>query len=117
MDARKQQSLFLSVTHSNIPVPDSGQCKGIQSSTSAARDIWQKATSLTYTFANASVPKVTVITGEGLWYCISDHGKNKAMAQISFYAWPNASIGMMDSKSAAKIMYVDEIAASTMQLL
>jgi acetyl-CoA carboxylase carboxyltransferase component len=26
------------------------------------------------------------------------------------YAWPNASVGMMDAQAAAKIMYADEIA-------
>ena len=29
------------------------------------------------------------------------------------YAWPTASIGMMDSQLAAKIMYADEIAAAS----
>ena len=37
---------------------------------------------------------------------------SKAIGADIVYAWPNASIGMMDSKSAAKIMYADEIAAS-----
>ena len=35
---------------------------------------------------------------------------SKAIGADIVYAWPNASIGMMDSKSAAKIMYADEIA-------
>ena len=69
------------------------------------------AASLTYTFANASVPKVTVITGEayGTAYLTM---ASKAIGADIVYAWPNASIGTMDSKSAAKIMYADEIAAS-----
>lgn len=50
------------------------------------------AASLTYTFANASVPKVTVITGEayGTAYLTM---ASKAIGADIVYAWPNASIG------------------------
>ena len=73
------------------------------------------AASLTYTFANASVPKVTVITGEayGTAYLTM---ASKAIGADIVYAWPNASIGMMDSKSAAKIMYAGPFQYSTFYL-
>ncbi len=35
---------------------------------------------------------------------------SKAIGADIVYAWPNASIGMMDASAAAKIMYADEIA-------
>ena len=67
------------------------------------------AAQLTYAFANASVPKVTVVIGEayGTAYLTM---ASKALGTDIVYAWPTASIGMMDSKAAAKIMYADEIA-------
>ena len=34
---------------------------------------------------------------------------SKAVGADMTYAWPSASIGMMDAASAAKIMYADEI--------
>ncbi len=64
---------------------------------------------LTYAFANATVPKVTVIAGKAygtayLTMC------SKAIGADIVYAWPDAAIGMMDADMAAKIMYADEIA-------
>ena len=35
---------------------------------------------------------------------------SKSLGADIVYAWPTASIGMMDSQLAAKIMYADEIA-------
>ena len=63
---------------------------------------------LTYAFANASVPKVTVIAGEayGTAYLTMN---SKAIGADIVYAWPDATIGMMDSTAAVKIMYADEI--------
>lgn len=59
-------------------------------------------------FANATVPKVNVIIGEayGSAYVAMN---SKAVGADMTYAWPSASIGMMDAASAAKIMYADEI--------
>ena len=37
---------------------------------------------------------------------------SKAIGADMVYAWPKTSIGMMDSKAAAKIMYADEIAGA-----
>ena len=38
---------------------------------------------------------------------------SKSLGADLVYAWPTASIGMMDSQLAAKIMYADEIAAAS----
>ncbi len=45
----------------------------------------------------------------GLWYRLPDHEPKSIGADV-VYAWPNATIGMMDASAAAKIMYADEIA-------
>ena len=56
--------------------------------------------------ANATVPKVNVVIGKayGSAYTIMN---SKAIGCDITIAWPNAEIGTMDSKLAAKIMYSD----------
>ena len=65
---------------------------------------------MTYTFANATVPKVNVITGKayGSAYVAMN---SKSIGADMVYAWPEAEIGMMDPELAAKIMYADADAA------
>ena len=66
---------------------------------------------LTYTFADATVPKVNVIVGKayGSAYLAMN---SKSIGADMVYAWPNAEIGMMDANQAAKIMYADADAAT-----
>ncbi len=66
---------------------------------------------MTYAFANATVPKVNVIVGAayGSAYVVMN---SKAIGADMVYAWPAAEVGMMDAKSAAKIMYPDADAAT-----
>ena len=61
---------------------------------------------MTYTFANATVPKVNVIVGKayGSAYVAMN---SKSIGADMVYAWPEAEIGMMDADLAAKIMYAD----------
>ena len=58
---------------------------------------------LTYAFANATVPKVNVIIGKayGSAYVAMN---SKAIGADITIAWPDAEIGMMDAKLAAKII-------------
>ncbi len=63
---------------------------------------------LTYSFASATVPKVSVVTGEAYGSAYLTMNSKSIGADI-VYAWPEASIGMMDAQAAAKIMYADEI--------
>lgn len=55
-------------------------------------------------FADATVPKVNVVTGKayGTAYVAMN---SKSTGADMVYAWPNAEIGMMDANMAAKIMY------------
>ena len=57
----------------------------------------KSAAKLTYSFANASVPKVTVIIGQayGTAYLTM---ASKAIGTDIVYAWPTAAIGMMDAQ-------------------
>ena len=93
----------------NIPLLTMVNVKGYKASKCTERRIAKSAGRLTYAFANASVPKVTVIVGEayGTAYLTMN---SKSIGADVVYAWPDATIGMMDATAAAKIMYADEIA-------
>lgn len=93
----------------NIPVLTLVNVKGYKASKCTERRIAKNAGRLTYAFANASVPKVTVIVGEayGTAYLTMN---SKSIGADVVYAWPSAAIGMMEADAAAKIMYADEIA-------
>ncbi|MCC8127302.1 MAG: carboxyl transferase [Clostridiales bacterium] len=92
----------------NIPVLTLVNVKGYKASKCTERRIAKSAGRLTYAYANASVPKITVVTGiaYGTAYLVMG---SKALGADIVYAWPDAQIGMMDAQAAAKIMYADEI--------
>ncbi len=92
-----------------IPLLTLVNVKGYKTCKCTERRIAKNAARLTYGFASASVPKVTVIVGEayGTAYLTMN---SKSIGADVVYAWPNAVIGMMDATAAAKIMYADEIA-------
>lgn len=62
---------------------------------------------LTYALANATVPKVNVITKEayGSAYTVMN---SKTLGADMVFAWEGAVVGMMDASLAAKIMYPQE---------
>ena len=67
-DGCKKAAEFVSFCDAfNIPVLTLVNVKGYKADQCSERHMAKAAASLTYTFANASVPKVTVITGDGLW--------------------------------------------------
>lgn len=59
---------------------------------------------LTYAFANASVPKVNVVIGKALGSAYVTMNSKSVGADLVM-AWPDAEMGAMDAKLAAKIMY------------
>ena len=92
----------------NIPVLTLADVKGYQADKESEKKIAKAAGRLTYAYANATVPKVTVVTGQAygtayLTMC------SKALGADIVYAWDKASIGMMDPSAAVKIMYAKEI--------
>lgn len=94
-----------------IPVLTLTNVKGFEATVKSERTIAKVAAKLVYAFSNADVPKVNIITGEayGSAYVAMN---SKSIGADMVYAWPQASIGMMDASLAAKIMYADDIAAS-----
>lgn len=95
----------------NIPILTLVNVTGYRANQHNERSIAKAAARLTYAFANASVPKVTVIVGQayGTAYLTM---ASKSIGADMVYAWPSASIGMMDAVPAAKIMYAEEIKES-----
>ncbi len=94
-----------------IPVLTLTNVEGFRSCLCAEKKIAKAAARLTYAFANATVPKVNVVTGKafGSAYNVMN---SKALGADMVFAWPGAKIGMMNAQSAAKIMYAEEIEAA-----
>ena len=76
------------------------------------RGIITHGAKLLYAFAEATVPKITVITRKayGGAYCVMN--SRSLGADLSF-AWPTAEIAVMGAKGAAEIIFKREIAAAT----
>ncbi|MBQ7432817.1 MAG: carboxyl transferase [Lachnospiraceae bacterium] len=94
-----------------IPVLTLSNVKGFKATVCEEKHIARAAAKLTYTFAEATVPKVTVITGAAYGSAGLMMNSGSIGADI-VYAWPEASVGMMEPQAAAKIMYAKEIASS-----
>lgn len=94
-----------------IPVLTLVNVKGYQASKCSEKLIAKAAGRLTYAYANASVPKVTVVVGEAYGSAYLTMG-SKSIGTDVVYAWQDARIGMMDAAEAVKIMYAKEIEAA-----
>jgi len=66
---------------------------------------------LLYAYAEATVPRITVITRKayGGAYCVMN---SKQLNGDLIYAWPSAEIAVMGPKGASEIVFAKEIAAS-----
>ena len=87
-----------------IPVLTLTNVKGYEATLASEKTIAKAAAKLTYAFANTTVPKVNVVIGKALGtaYVVMN---SKAIGADITMAWPDAQIGAMDGKLAAKIMY------------
>ena len=87
-----------------IPVLTLTNVKGYEATLASEKAIAKAAAKLTYAFANATVPRVNVVIGKALGtaYVVMN---SKAIGADITMAWPDAQIGAMDGKLAAKIMY------------
>ena len=87
----------------NIPVLSLTNVNGFKADKCSEKKIAKAAARLTYAFADATVPKVNVIIGKayGSAYVAMN---SKAIGADMTYCWPNAEIGTMDAKLAAKII-------------
>lgn len=95
----------------NIPLLTLVNVKGYKQCKCTEKKIARAAGRLTYAFANADVPKVTVVVGDAFGSAYVTMNSKSIGADI-VYAWPQAKIGMMDAQSAVKIMYAEEIGKS-----
>ncbi|MBQ6386132.1 MAG: carboxyl transferase [Lachnospiraceae bacterium] len=87
----------------NIPVLTLANLSSLQACRRAEKRLPRAAARLAYAYANATVPKVTVVTGKayGTPYILMG---SKSLGADMVYAWPDAEIGTMDAKMAAKIL-------------
>ena len=88
----------------DIPVLTLTNVKGYKATMCSEKGIAKAAARLTYAFANATVPKVNVVIGKALGTAATVMNSRAIGADITF-AWPDAEIGAMEGKLAAKIMY------------
>lgn len=95
----------------NIPVLSITNVKGYKANMCTERNIARAMAKLTYAFANATVPKVNVIAGAAYGSAYVSMN-SKGIGADMVYAWTGSSVGMMDAKLAAKIMYADADAAT-----
>lgn len=96
----------------NIPIVTITDITGFAATVAEEKSGLSKAVAkMTYTFASATVPKINLIVGRayGSAY-VSQNSKHIGADFV--YAWPTASISVMEASSAVKIMYSDEIESS-----
>lgn len=87
-----------------IPVLTLTNVKGFQATKASEKTIAKAAAKLTYAFADATVPKVNIVIGKAYGSAYVTMNSKAIGADITM-AWPDAEIGAMDAKIAAKIMY------------
>lgn len=109
--ARKAAKLVKFCDAFEIPVVSFTNVKGFKADKHSERSIAKAVAEMTYAFANATVPKVNVIIGAAYGSAYVAMNSKAIGADVTF-AWPTAEIGMMDAKSAARIMYPDADAAT-----
>ena len=90
----------------SIPVLTLTNVAGFAATTESEKNMARAVARMTYTFANATVPKVNIIVGKAYGSAYIAMNSKSVGADI-VYAWPEAEIGMMEADLAAKIMYAD----------
>ena len=95
----------------NIPVLTIVDVKGYRATKCSERRMPKNGAKLTYAFANATVPKVSLIVGDALGSAALSMNSKSTGADIVF-AWESAKVGMMNASEAVKIIYSKEIDSS-----
>ena len=109
--AKKAASFVKFCDAFDIPVLTLTNACGFKATVCTEKNIAAAAASLVRAFADATVPKVNVITGKayGSAYIVMN---SRSLGADAIFAWDNAEVGMMDAQMAAKIMYADADAAT-----
>ncbi len=91
----------------DIPVITLTSVDGFKSTMKAEKRMGNAAAKLAYAFANATVPKINVITGNafGSAYVIMN---SKSLGADMTFAWTDAAVGMMDADKTAKMLFEKE---------
>jgi acetyl-CoA carboxylase carboxyltransferase component len=99
----------------NIPVLTLVNVAGFAATVREEKIISKALAKLTYAYADATVPKVTVVMDKayGTAYTVMN---SKAIGADMVYAWPDAVIGTMDPEMAVKIIYDEELTAAADKL-
>lgn len=92
----------------DIPILTLSNVKGYKATVAEETGIAKAVAKLTYAFANATVPKVNLVTGNSMGSAYLAMNSKSVGADIE-YAWPKAKIGTMEPEQAVKIMYADEV--------
>jgi len=91
-----------------IPVLTLTNVSGYAATVAEASGIGIAAAKLTYAFANATVPKINVVTGKAYGSAYITMNSKHIGADL-VYALEDAKIGTMDAELAVQIMYADEL--------
>lgn len=91
----------------NIPVLSLTNVAGYSTTLSDSKSISIAAAKLTYAFANATVPKINIVTKKAFGSAYVTMNSKHIGADMVF-ALENAKIGTMDATLAAQIMYADQ---------
>lgn len=95
----------------NIPLLSIVAAKGFAATCCTEKRLARSGARLVNAFAEAEVPKVSLIVGEAFgsaYVCMN----SKSIGADLVYAWEDAAIGMMDAEEAVKIIYQEEIESS-----
>ena len=95
----------------SIPVLTFVNVKGFKATVEEEKTMGNAAAKLIGAYAQATVPKVTVIAGDAYGSAYLAMG-SRHIGTDMVYAYPKARIGMMNPESAARIIYADEIGAA-----
>ena len=85
--------------------------EGYKATKHEERTIARSCACLTEAFADATVPKVSIIVDKAIGSAYIAMNSRHIGADL-VYAYPTSKIGMMDAEAAVKIIYADEIKAS-----
>lgn len=95
----------------NIPVVSFTNVTGFDTTMCQEKKLAKAVAKLTYAFANATVPKINVITKNAFGSAYVSMNSKSIGADV-VYAWTDSKVGMMNAESAARIIYSDEISKS-----
>lgn len=98
----------------NIPVLTLANSTRFAGTVCTENNMPEAAASYAYAYANATVPKVTVITGKAYGSAYVLMG-SKALGADIVFAWPTSKVGIMDAKAAAKLLEDDAAKISKTQ--